>query len=112
MVFIKVSALLAALPLVTAWPAVMEMNEKIQKRAEPPPRDPTFLSGRPNTGVPPAGFNAKEQLVNVGAGSGHEWQSPGSGDLRGQCPGLNAAANHNFLPRNGKPSIAQSEYHP
>jgi hypothetical protein len=104
----KLATLLAALPLVTAWPAVMKMNEEMQKRAEPAPRAPLFKSGRPNTGTPAVGFNAEEQFVNVGAGSGHEFQSPGSGDLRGQCPGLNAASNHGFLPRNGIVNTDQS----
>ncbi|KAF2122406.1 Chloroperoxidase [Lophiotrema nucula] len=58
--------------------------------------------------IPSTGFNAAEQLVNVGAGSGHQYQAPGSGDKRGPCPGLNAAANHGFLPRNGLPTIAQT----
>jgi hypothetical protein len=83
----KITALLAILPIVTAWPQVMEMNERLRKREEPPPRDPVFRSGRPNTGLPPLGFNAREQFVNVTRGSGHEFASPGSGDIRGQCPG-------------------------
>ncbi|KAJ4299471.1 hypothetical protein N0V90_004716 [Kalmusia sp. IMI 367209] len=53
-------------------------------------------------------FSATEQLVNVGPGSGHQYQDPGSNDKRGPCPGLNAAANHNFLPRNGQPNIQQT----
>ncbi|KAE9390955.1 Cloroperoxidase [Gymnopus androsaceus JB14] len=32
---------------------------------------------------------------------------PGPGNLRGPCPGLNALANHNYLPRNGIATIAQ-----
>ncbi|KAH7067630.1 hypothetical protein BKA63DRAFT_452533 [Paraphoma chrysanthemicola] len=104
----KITALLAILPIVTAWPQVMEMNERLRKREEPPPRDPVFRSGRPNTGLPPLGFNAREQFVNVTRGSGHEFASPGSGDIRGQCPGLNAAANHGFLPRNGIVSTTQT----
>lgn len=39
-------------------------------------------------------FNAAKQLIDVGPGSGHEYVPPGSGDLRGPCPGLNAFANH------------------
>jgi hypothetical protein len=35
-------------------------------------------------------------------------QAPGSGDIRGPCPGLNAAANHGYLPRNGIASIEQT----
>jgi len=52
-------------------------------------------------------FDEKAQLVNVGKGSGHEWQAPRSTDLRGPCPGLNAFANHGFLPRNGYATISQ-----
>ncbi|KAL6707356.1 hypothetical protein ACN47E_004135 [Coniothyrium glycines] len=101
----KSYTLLSILPSASAWPQVMQM----MKREEPPPRQPTFKSGRQNTGaIPGLAFNAREQLVNVGAGSGHEFQSPGGGDLRGQCPGLNAAANHKFIPHNGIVTIAQT----
>lgn len=31
----------------------------------------------------------------------HPWIAPGPGDLRGPCPGLNTAANHGYIPRNG-----------
>ncbi|KAH8801237.1 Chloroperoxidase [Flagelloscypha sp. PMI_526] len=31
-----------------------------------------------------------------------DWQQPGPDDIRGPCPGLNALANHGFLPRDGK----------
>ncbi|KAI8939510.1 hypothetical protein NX059_003281 [Plenodomus lindquistii] len=100
---VNVLPLLSFLPLVTAWPHVMEMNERLQRREEPPPRAPTGRSGRLNTGVghPAPSFNAQAQFVNVTQGSRNEFRSPGPGDLRGQCPGLNAAANHGFIPRNG-----------
>lgn len=39
-------------------------------------------------------FDAAKQYIDVGPGSGHEYVPPGSGDLRGPCPGLNAFANH------------------
>ncbi|KAK7472206.1 hypothetical protein VKT23_000328 [Stygiomarasmius scandens] len=32
----------------------------------------------------------------------HPWMAPGPDDLRSPCPGLNALANHGFLPRDGK----------
>ena len=76
---------------------------------EPPYRAPVFLSNRPNTGAahnPPAPFNAAQQFVDVRSGSGHEYKAPGPKDLRGECPGLNAAANHGFLPHSGLPTIA------
>lgn len=44
-------------------------------------------------------FNAKDQLVSV-TGE-HVYQSLAASDIRGPCPGLNAAANHGYLPRNG-----------
>jgi hypothetical protein len=52
-------------------------------------------------------FNAAAQYVDVGPGSGHEWQAPGPDDLRGPCPGLNAFANHKFIPKNGFATIQQ-----
>lgn len=52
-------------------------------------------------------FDEKAQFVDVGPGSGHEWKAPGPKDLRGPCPGLNAFANHGFLPRNGYATITQ-----
>ncbi|KAL1652462.1 hypothetical protein SLS61_005068 [Didymella pomorum] len=101
--FSSASALLTIAPLVAAWPNVMEMDRALKKREEPAPRSPTFKSGRPNTGAsgPALTFSALDQLVDVSSGSGHEFQSPRTGDIRGQCPGLNAAANHGFIPRNG-----------
>lgn len=44
-------------------------------------------------------FDAEEQLVDVHGE--HEYRDPGPNDIRGPCPGLNAAANHGYLPRNG-----------
>jgi hypothetical protein len=41
-------------------------------------------------GVDP-GFDAAAQLIDVSGP--HAWIQPGSGDLRGPCPGLNALAN-------------------
>ncbi|OQO04752.1 hypothetical protein B0A48_09675 [Cryoendolithus antarcticus] len=38
----------------------------------------------------------------------YAYASPGAGDIRGPCPGLNAAANHGYLPRNGIASIEQT----
>lgn len=44
-------------------------------------------------------FDGEDQLVTITGD--HAYASPGAGDIRGPCPGLNAAANHGFLPRNG-----------
>jgi hypothetical protein len=78
---------LAALPIAAAWPQVLEMMQNERGDTEPPARAPLYLSERPNTSEPPAGFNAAEQYVNVEPGSGNEWVAPGDGDIRGECPG-------------------------
>ncbi|KAF7342399.1 hypothetical protein MVEN_01828900 [Mycena venus] len=39
------------------------------------------------------------QLIDVSGD--HSYRPPGEGDLRGPCPGLNAMANHNFIPHDG-----------
>ena len=100
-----------ALPLAAAWPAVMDMVDNLEKRTTPTVPPPKFHTNRDNCGSagPCLSFNYEDQYVDVTQGSGHEWQAPGPGDHRGQCPGLNAAANHNFLPRSGTPNIQQSK---
>ncbi|KIJ52027.1 hypothetical protein M422DRAFT_243612 [Sphaerobolus stellatus SS14] len=45
---------------------------------------------------PPSDTSVK--LVNDAA---HPYRSPGKGDMRGPCPGLNTLASHGYLPRNG-----------
>ncbi|KAF2767032.1 Cloroperoxidase [Teratosphaeria nubilosa] len=35
----------------------------------------------------------------------HAFQAPGAGDQRGPCPGLNALANHGYIPRHGVVSL-------
>jgi len=48
---------------------------------------------------------SSSQLIDV-SGT-HAFVAPGSTDQRGPCPGLNALANHNYLPHNGVATIAQ-----
>ncbi|KAJ4364575.1 hypothetical protein N0V83_009171 [Neocucurbitaria cava] len=102
----------ALAPLTDAFPAAMleaaAHDPTLLKRAE------KLLAGR-QAGADAATalfepvpiFDAKAQYVNVSKGSGHEYVAPGSSDLRGPCPGLNAFANHNFLPHNGYATVAQ-----
>ena len=35
----------------------------------------------------------------------YAWVAPGAGDQRGPCPGLNALANHGYLPHSGVADI-------
>ncbi|KAL3419121.1 oxidase [Phlyctema vagabunda] len=44
-------------------------------------------------------FDAASQRVSTSGN--HAWRAPGPNDKRGPCPGLNAAANHGYLPRSG-----------
>lgn len=44
-------------------------------------------------------FDPVSQLVSTTGD--HVWLAPGPGDIRGPCAGLNAAANHGYLPRDG-----------
>jgi len=50
-------------------------------------------------------FDAEAQLVDV-TGE-HAWKAPGETDQRGPCPGLNALANHGYLPHNGIGTLDQ-----
>jgi hypothetical protein len=54
-------------------------------------------------------FDSTEQFVDVRPGSAHQYVAPGPNDKRGPCPGLNAAANHGFLPHNGITTIPKSK---
>lgn len=50
-------------------------------------------------------FNPALQYVsNTGK---YAFVAPGPNDLRGPCPGLNAMANHGYIPHNGIATIAQ-----
>ncbi|KAI7672877.1 Cloroperoxidase, partial [Hortaea werneckii] len=51
-------------------------------------------------------FDASSQLVDVHGD--HAFQPPGPHDRRGPCPGLNALANHGYLPHNGITSVTQA----
>jgi hypothetical protein len=65
-----------------AFPAIMEEAMKKGQQAGK-------LAKRV-LGVSP-GFNAAQQRIDVTGP--HAWITPGSKDLRGPCPGLNALAN-------------------
>lgn len=51
-------------------------------------------------------FDGDAQLVSTTGNNAY--QSPSASQIRGPCPGLNAAANHNYLPRSGVPTITQT----
>jgi hypothetical protein len=51
------------------------------------------------------GFDAAAQYVDTSGA--HAWKAPGKTDQRGPCPGLNALANHGYIPHNGIGTITQ-----
>ncbi|KAJ6476002.1 putative oxidase [Mycena vitilis] len=61
---------------------------------------PSYFEGRPASlaNRTLGGFSTEQLIDVVGA---HSFKPPGDGDLRGPCPGLNAMANHNYIPHNG-----------
>ncbi|TVY73471.1 Aromatic peroxygenase [Lachnellula suecica] len=71
-------------------------------------QDPLGISrAQTNCGPTPCTtFDAADQLVSVTGQNAY--QSPAASDIRGPCPGLNAAANHGYLPRNGIATIEQT----
>lgn len=48
-------------------------------------------------------FDPASQLVSTTGD--YAWVAPGAGDQRGPCPGLNALANHGYLPHSGVADI-------
>lgn len=103
-------ATLALTASVSAFPAMMfDANSPVVKAAQANAAKRAINAAAPQgVGalplVPPP-FNAALQYVsNQGQ---YAFVPPGPGDARGQCPGLNAMANHNYLPHNGSATIAQ-----
>lgn len=68
----------------------------------------TALSAaRTNCGPTPCNiFDAAEQYVSTTGD--HAYASPAADEIRGPCPGLNAAANHGYLSRSGVTTIQES----
>ncbi|OAA69366.1 Chloroperoxidase [Akanthomyces lecanii RCEF 1005] len=88
---------LALAEAVLAFPG-MEAPNADKRQAVPPVAPFPEYPGLPNQALFNE-FDAGEQLVDVHGE--HEYRDPQPGDIRGPCPGLNAAANHGYLPRDG-----------
>jgi hypothetical protein len=90
-------ATLALAGLANAYPSIMAHLSDQAKAAAPNEKRQTPVS------IPP--FDAASQYVsNQGE---HKFVAPGPTDQRGPCPGLNAMANHNYMPHNGIATIQQ-----
>jgi hypothetical protein len=67
--------------------------------------DSTAPQGTGALPLTPPPFDAASQHVST-TGT-HKFVAPGPNDARGECPGLNAMANHGYLPHNGVATITQ-----
>lgn len=108
--FVKLLSITSVFQAVIAMPGMApEMIAKIVPRQSLPSNLP-LSSQEGNSGpIPSLSFNAADQFVDVRPGTIHQFIAPGPNDERGPCPGLDAAANHGFLPRNGIATIAESK---
>ena len=98
-----------------AHPNVLRQAAKLAGRATTPhtrhqtiPSDPLGVSkAETNCGPTPClTFDEKDQLVSTTGDNAYA--SPAADEIRGPCPGLNAAANHGYLPRSGIASIEET----
>lgn len=103
----------AAFPWVAQQPGVDSSLFKNVRRQQPAvgacPFNANHVPAAPVTDEFPYN-NAKNGLPGNGKGgykvpadgdTAHQFVAPGPNDIRGPCPGLNAAANHNFLAHDG-----------
>lgn len=103
--YLMLFSLVSTASTVAAMPGMAAMLEGRQSLPTLP-----LSQAQGNSGpFPSLQFNAADQFVDVRPGSAHQFIAPGPNDKRGPCPGLNAAANHGFLPRSGVTTIAQSK---
>lgn len=84
---------LALLGLSHAYPNIMAHLEAAGVKSEPLSA-PLELNKRQTVG-----FDAAAQYVSTTGANA--FNPPGSDDQRGPCPGLNAMANHGYMPHNG-----------
>lgn len=101
-------------PAAAAFPAVFDPaaleeagRHLAERQAGPGTQDPLGISkAQTNCGPTPClTFNEDQEVSVTGE---HAYASPGVSDIRGPCPGLNAAANHGYLPRNGIVSLEET----
>ena len=96
-------------------PEVLEQAAKIAARSmsqhgarQVIPSDPLGVSqAETNCGPTPClTFDETDQLVSTTGDNAYA--SPAADEIRGPCPGLNAAANHGYLPRSGIASLEET----
>jgi hypothetical protein len=84
-------------------------HQAAKRQSLPLPNDALGISrAETNCGptLPCPAFNAEEQFISVEGE--YAYAAPAEDEIRGPCPGLNAAANHGYLPRSGVASIEET----
>jgi len=101
------AAILSACALgVHAFPSMMfDIAERESKSVEEIARSINDGSLEKRSLERRVGFDAATQYVSTTGV--HAFIAPGPSDLRGPCPGLNAMANHEYIPHNGIATIAE-----
>lgn len=91
---------------INAFPSMMfDIAERESKSVEEIARSINDGTLEPRSLEKRVGFDPATQHVST-TGT-HAFVAPGSSDLRGPCPGLNAMANHGYIPHNGVATITQ-----
>jgi hypothetical protein len=99
---------LISLPNVLAWPAAivdqaLAFNVSVSAEDIQANLDTAWFAMKLETRQ--NGFNAGAQFIPT-TGQ-YSFRPPGPNDQRGNCPGLNALANHGYIPHNGIATTAQ-----
>lgn len=100
----SIAAMAAMASTAAAFPAGTEHIVRAAKAAGIQQRA-TYNSGAGTVPDVGAVFDAEKQYISTSGE--YAWVAPGETDQRGPCPGLNAMANHGYLPHNGIATIAQ-----
>ena len=108
------AALLKAAKLAARTVKIIEAEnaqaaQPVRRSTLPLPQDALGISkAETNCGptIPCPSFDAEDQYISVEGE--YAYAAPGEDEIRGPCPGLNAAANHGYLPRSGVASIEET----
>lgn len=105
----RITALALVASEVAAFPSAVfnrEVSEEQERAINRIAADIEASGKTKRAGLPGApGFNAEQQYVSTSGD--YAFVAPTSSDLRGPCPGLNAMANHGYIPHNGVASIPE-----
>lgn len=72
------------------------------------PRTQPIQGGMPSLLLSVKHLNLCMLTIYIAVDGIHEFQPPKDDDQRGPCPGLNALANHGYLPRSGVAGVSNN----